>query len=49
MLWHTNFVTNHNRADLKRIYNSDLVLTRDELPNIMDYLNGETAAPPKDR
>jgi hypothetical protein len=49
MLWHTNFVTNHNRADLKRIYNSDLVLTRDELPNIMDYLNGEAAVPPKDR
>ena len=39
MLWHTGHVTNHNKEELKRIYNHDLVLTRDELPNIMDYLN----------
>ena len=26
-------------SDLKRIYNSDLVITRDELPDIMDCLN----------
>jgi Glycosyl hydrolase family 26/Glycosyl hydrolase family 3 N terminal domain len=39
MLWHTSHVTNHNKEELKRIYNNDLVITRDELPNIMDYLN----------
>jgi hypothetical protein len=44
MLWHTNYVTNHNKEDLKRIYNSDLVLTRDKLPNIMSYLNDEKGA-----
>lgn len=39
MLWHTSHLYNHNRDDLKRIYNHDFVITRDELPNIMDYLN----------
>ncbi len=39
MLWHTNHLYKHNKEDLIRIYNHDLVLTRDELPNIMDYLN----------
>jgi hypothetical protein len=41
MLWHTSHLTNHNRDSLISIYNSELVLTRDELPNIMDYLNGD--------
>jgi rhamnogalacturonan endolyase len=39
MLWHTSHLTNHNKDELIRIYNHDLILTRDELPNIMDYLN----------
>lgn len=39
MLWHTSHLYNHNKDDLKRIYNHELVITRDELPNIMDYLN----------
>ena len=38
MLWHTSYVNNHNKDDLKRIYNNDLVLTRDRLPDIMTYL-----------
>jgi hypothetical protein len=44
MLWHTRYLLNHDKEALTRIYNDDLVLTRDELPNIMDYLNGEPAA-----
>lgn len=39
MLWHTSHLYNHDKDELKRIYNHDLVITRDELPNIMDYLN----------
>jgi hypothetical protein len=45
MLWHTSFVTRHDKEALKRIYNSDLVLTRDELPNIMTYLKEGEGAP----
>lgn len=33
MLWHTSFAENHNRDALKRIYNHDRIITRDELPN----------------
>jgi hypothetical protein len=33
MLWHTTFVENHDKNELKRIYNHDRVITRDELPN----------------
>jgi beta-glucosidase len=42
MLWHTSYLYNHNKDDLKRIYNNDLVITRDKLPNIMDYLDVKT-------
>jgi hypothetical protein len=38
MLWHTSHLYNHDKEELKRIYNHALVLTRDELPAIMDYL-----------
>lgn len=37
MLWHTDFVTSYNKEELKRIYNHKLVLTLDELPDIMKY------------
>lgn len=37
MLWHTNHLSNHDRDALVRAYNHDLVVTRDELPDIMDY------------
>jgi hypothetical protein len=39
MLWHTRHLTRHDRDALIRAYNHKLVLTRDELPKIMDYLN----------
>ncbi|KAA6326271.1 Mannan Endo-1 4-beta-mannosidase [termite gut metagenome] len=35
MLWHTNMVTSQNLERLKRIYHHDLILTKDELPDIM--------------
>lgn len=41
MLWHTSHVTKHNKDELKRIYNHELVITRDELPDIMSFLNEE--------
>ena len=31
MLWHTMHVTGHNKEDLRRIYNHEIVLTLDEL------------------
>ena len=41
MLWHSRHLTRHDKDALKRIYNHELILTRDELPNIMDYVNGD--------
>ena len=32
MLWHTDFITSHNVDALKQVYNSELVITKDELP-----------------
>lgn len=37
MLWHTSFLTKYDKKELIRIYSHDLVLTLDELPNIMNY------------
>jgi len=34
MLWHTSYAENHDKADMKRIYNHDKVVTRDELPDL---------------
>jgi Glycosyl hydrolase family 26 len=45
MLWHTRHVTRHNPVALKAAYQHELVITRDELPNIMDYLDAETSPP----
>ena len=33
MIWHTDFITSHNVDALVQVYNSDLVITRDELPS----------------
>lgn len=32
MLWHTDFITSHNVDALNQVYNSELVITKDELP-----------------
>jgi hypothetical protein len=45
MLWHTGHLSNHNQTDLKNYYNHDFVLTRDELPDIMTYLDGNICTP----
>ncbi len=37
MLWHTGHVTNHDPVALRYAYHHERVLTRDELPRIMDY------------
>jgi hypothetical protein len=39
MLGHTRHLTRHDRDALTRAYNHDLIITRDELPNILDCLN----------
>lgn len=38
MLWSSEYAYNHDKEELKRVYNHDKVLTLDELPDIMDYL-----------
>jgi mannan endo-1,4-beta-mannosidase len=37
MIWHTRWLTEHDPAELKRIYNHEAVLTLDKLPKIMSY------------
>lgn len=34
MVWHTNFITDNNKDNLSKVYNSDMVLTLDELPQL---------------
>lgn len=38
MLWSREYAYNHDKEELKRVYNHDLILTLDELPDIMSYL-----------
>ncbi len=33
MVWHTDFITKNDKANLKEVYNSDKVITLDELPD----------------
>ena len=35
MEWHTNFVQSVDKEYLKYIYNHDLIITKDEVPDIM--------------
>lgn len=32
MIWHTDYITNNSRKNLNNVYNSELVITLDELP-----------------
>lgn len=32
MIWHTDFISNQNKNNLSLIYNSETVITLDELP-----------------
>ncbi len=36
MLWHTGHLTDHSESDLSYAYNHDLVITLDEMPDIME-------------
>jgi hypothetical protein len=35
MEWHTNFIRKVDTGYLKKLYNHDLIITRDEVPDIM--------------
>ena len=37
MIWHTRWLTDHDPEELKRIYNHELVITLENMPNIMSY------------
>lgn len=37
MIWHTDHIKNNDPDNLKSVYNSDLVITLDELPNFINY------------
>ena len=45
MLWHTGHLSNHDQTALRNYYNHELVLTRDELPNIMSFLDDSSCTP----
>jgi O-glycosyl hydrolase len=42
MLWHTTHVSRHSKDDMKRIYNHDLIITLDELPDIVKRYGEDT-------
>ncbi|HYO25931.1 MAG TPA: glycosyl hydrolase [Lacipirellulaceae bacterium] len=44
MLWHTSHLRRHNPDALKKAYHHELIITRDELPRIMDFLEPQAAA-----
>ena len=33
MVWHTDYISNHDKEQLKKVYNHEKVITLDELPN----------------
>lgn len=37
MVWHTDYITNNNTANLSEVYNSEKVITLDELPDLSAY------------
>lgn len=41
MIWHTDFVVNQNKTNLSAVYNSDKVITLDELPKELFEQEGE--------
>jgi len=38
MVWHTSWVTDHDPAEMKRIYNHEKVITLEKMPDIMSYV-----------
>lgn len=43
MLWHTGHLRRHDREALKKAYNHELVITRDELPKFVKDVDRQTA------
>ena len=41
MIWHTDFVVNQDKTNLSAVYNSDKVITLDELPKELFEQEGE--------
>ena len=37
MIWHTDFITKNDKENLKAVYNSERVITLDELPDLEKY------------
>ena len=35
MIWHTDYIKNNDVENLKAVYNSDLVITLDQLPTFV--------------
>ncbi|MBC7388705.1 MAG: T9SS type A sorting domain-containing protein [Opitutaceae bacterium] len=46
MIWHTSFLQNMDKAYLKSSFNHDVILTLDELPNIMTACGGSNNPTP---
>ena len=34
MIWHTDYIMNNDKDNLKEVYNSEKVITLDELPEL---------------
>lgn len=39
MVWHTDYIVNNDKDNLTEVYNSDVVITLDELPDLKSYGN----------
>jgi hypothetical protein len=46
MVWHTTWLTQINKTYLKSVYTSDLVITKDELPNIATVYGWDASCTP---
>lgn len=42
MIWHSTYITDNDEANLNELYNSDLVITLDELPDLETYTPDDT-------
>ncbi len=41
MIWHTDYITKNNKTNLKNVYNSNRVITLDEVPDLSSYVSKE--------
>lgn len=45
MVWHTSHITGNNKSNLNEVYNSQRVITLDELPDLTSYVSDEVTPP----